>query len=194
MTNRYLIVWIIYLSISFCSTGYSQNKHEKEYRIKSSNVPTLALDFMKQGPFDKKIKWYAEESQDGNSIEAKTCYKKRKYSIEFDTDGNPQDIEQKVSFLSVPENVRKQIKSSLDSIFIKSKVKKTQKQWVGTRSTLISLINKKTTTENYKLNYELVIRGKKEKQYRYYELLYNDTGVLLRILKIVSSNTDNLIY
>ncbi|MFD2561401.1 hypothetical protein [Aquimarina rubra] len=188
------IIWIFCFSICFSISGYSQNKLEREFRIKSSDVPTLALDFMNQGPFDKKIKWYAEESQNGKSIEAKTCYKNIKYSIEFDTNGKPQDVEQKVSFASIPESLRKQIKSSLDSVFVKSKIKKIQKQWVGSRSALISLINQKTTPQSYDLNYEFIVRGKKDKQYTNYELLYNKKGVLLQILKIVSANTDNLIY
>ncbi|WP_299211756.1 hypothetical protein [uncultured Aquimarina sp.] len=194
MSYPYSLVLKFCFSIVFSFSGYSQNKLEKEYRIKSSDVPKLALDFMTQGPFDKKIKWYAEESQDGNSIEAKTIYKNRKYSVEFDTEGNPQDVEQKIPFTSIPEDLRKQIQNSLDSIFTKSKVKKTQKQWVASRSTLISLINKKTVTENYNVNYELVIKGKKNRRYSYYELLYDYSGSLLRILKIVNANTDNLLY
>ncbi|WP_298311792.1 hypothetical protein [uncultured Aquimarina sp.] len=194
MSYPFSPVLIFCLSIAFAFSGYSQNKLEKEYRIKSSEVPKLALDFIAQGPFDKKIKWYAEESQDGNSIEAKTIYKNRKYSIEFDTEGNPQDVEQKIPFTSISEGLRKQIQNSLDSIFIKSKVKKTQKQWIASRSTLIALINNKTTTENYSVNYELVLKGKKNQRYSYYELLYDHSGSLLKIFKIVNANTDNLLY
>ncbi|WP_299248121.1 hypothetical protein [uncultured Aquimarina sp.] len=188
------LVWLFCFSIFFASSAHAQNKFEKEYRIKTSIVPKSALDFMTDGPFDKKIKWYAEESQDGKSIEAKTIYKNKKYSIEFNVDGKPQDVEQKIPFTSIPEDLRKQIQNSLDSIFTKSKVKKTQKQWVGPRSALISLINQTIVTENYDVNYELIVKGKKDTQYSYYEILYNDKGVRLKMLKIIHANTDNLLY
>ncbi|WP_378172067.1 hypothetical protein [Aquimarina sp. SS2-1] len=188
------IIWIFCFSICFSISGYSQNKLEKEFRINISEVPQLAKEFMKQGPFDKKIKWYTEESQNGKSIEAKTCYDSKKYSIEFDTDGKLQDMEQKIAFVSISSSLQTKIKRSLDSVFIKHKIKKTQKQWVGSPSTLISLLYRKNTTESYNINYELIVRGKKNKRYEYYELLFDHKGVLLQILKIVNDNTDNLLY
>ncbi len=194
MSYRFLFIWIFCFSTTFILSGYSQNKIEKEYRIKSFDVPKSALDFMDLGPFDKKIKWYAEESLDGNSIEAKTCFRKRKYSIEFDLNGNPQDVEQKIPFKSLKNTVQIKIKKSLDSIFVNSKIKKTQKQYVGSRQALISLLNKEKLTEGYDINYELIVKGKKIKLHSYYELLFDNNGKLLKILKIVNANTDNLIY
>ncbi|GAA0729319.1 hypothetical protein GCM10009430_39400 [Aquimarina litoralis] len=172
----------------------AQNKIEKEYRIKPSQVPKEALDFIKKCPFKKKIKWYIEESQNGKSIEAKTFYQKRKYSIEFTSEGEPEDIEIKIPFSELSIDLKKTIQSSLDSIFAKSKIKKTQVQWVSDRATLISLINKKNVKAAYATNYELIVKGKKEKHSHYYELLYSNDGVLLKMLRVVNDNTDNLLY
>ncbi|MBW1295886.1 hypothetical protein [Aquimarina litoralis] len=194
MFHRYILILTCCFSVTSTLSGYAQNKVEKEYRIKKTEVPKNALDFINKCSFKKKIKWYAEESQDGKSIEAKTYHQNRKYSIEFDSSGKPEDVEIKIPFSTIPNDLQNRIQSSLDSIFVKSKIKKIQKQWISDRSTLISLIKRETTRNKHTTNYELIIKGKKEKHSDYYELLYSDKGVLLQMLRIVSANTDNLIY
>lgn len=194
MFARYLWIWICCFSMGSALSANAQNKVEKEYRIKSSQVPKEALDFIKKCPFKKKIKWYIEESQNEKSIEAKTFYQKRKYSIEFTNEGEPEDVEIKIPFSELSIDLQNTIQSSLDSIFTKSKIKKNQIQWVGDRATLVSLINKKNIKAAYTTNYELIVKGKKEKHYHYYELLYSNDGVLLKMLRVVNDNTDNLLY
>lgn len=194
MSTRYLLILICCFCIGPTLSGNAQNKIEKEYRINPSQVPKEALDFIKKCPFKKKIKWYTEESQSGKSIEAKTFYQKRKYSIEFTSEGNPEDVEIKIPFSELPIDLQNTIQSSLDSIFSKSKIKKTQLQWSSDRSTLISLVNKKNVSTEYTTNYELIVKGKKEKHSHYYELLYSNDGILLKMLRVVNDNTDNLLY
>ena len=73
-------------------SGFSQEKFEREFRISKEEVPQKAQNFIKQCEFDKKVKWYMEESQDGKAIEAKSYKKNYKYSVEFDMKGNVLEL------------------------------------------------------------------------------------------------------
>lgn len=71
-----LKLFLILLFLGF-QTLFSQEKFEKEYRIKENRVPKKATQIIKMWNFPKKIKWYAEESNLGKTFEAKTCFRKK---------------------------------------------------------------------------------------------------------------------
>ena len=70
----------------FMHPTFSQDKYEKEYRIKYEEVPKSALNFINSINFSNKIKWYKEESLKSYTYEAKTIHKDIKFSVEFDID------------------------------------------------------------------------------------------------------------
>lgn len=169
----------------------AQTKFEREYRIKESEAPKLATKFISQGFPDQKIKWYIEESHEGKTFEAKTYYKKNKYSIEFNTQGNVLDIEKKIPFQSLEKNLKDKITTTLKTLFVKHRILKTQIQWKGDQKELLQLLNN-TYKDNYPELYEIVIRGKKEKTFKQYELLMNPEGKAIRVLEIIQRTSDNL--
>lgn len=71
MFARYLWIWICCFIMGPTLSVNAQNKIEKEYRIKPSQVPKEALDFIKKCPFKKKIKWYIEDGHEPSPTEAK---------------------------------------------------------------------------------------------------------------------------
>ncbi|MDY8137326.1 hypothetical protein [Aquimarina sp. 2201CG5-10] len=171
---------------------HAQTKFEREYRIKVENIPKKAKDFIDQCFFHQKTKWYAEESQDGKTIEAKTLYNDHKYSIEFSTDGNVLDVEKKIKFDNLKTAHKNQITTTLKELFSKYKIIKTQIQWKADNHVLVSLIKDGYTNKQYSLHYEMVIKAKKEKGYHLYEVLFTPNGEAIKILKIVQRNSDNL--
>ncbi|GAA4274848.1 hypothetical protein GCM10022258_41440 [Aquimarina gracilis] len=175
----------------FGITLQAQTKFEREYRIKKHEAPKAAVAFISKGFSEKKVKWYVEESQDGKTFEAKTNYKKNKYSIEFDTLGNILDIEKKVSFQSLQNVLKSKIISSLNSLFVKHKILKVQIQWKGDQENLLKLI-KDTKKENYSELYEIVIKGKKQRTFKMYEILFDSEGKALKVLEIIQRPSDNL--
>lgn len=182
-------IFLVFL-ISFSS--YSQQKFEKEYRIKSEAVPNKALEFIKNIGFTKKIKWYAEESNDGKTIEAKTCFNKHLFSIEFNEEGTLLDIEKKVDFKSLPLKAQDKILKKLSKIFMKFKVKKTQIQFKGLPKELKNIFDAKDRNEiKARISYELIIKGKKE-TYALFEFLFEEKGNLIKQLQIKPEISLNL--
>lgn len=183
--------FFLFFLISTCV--YSQYKYEKEFRVTSQDVPIKADSFIKMCPFSKKVKWYTEESQAGKSYEAKVYYKKHKHSIEFSESGELIDIEIKVKFYELPPRSQTSINSTFSSIFKKYKIEKTQIQYSGSESSIYkSIFNLKAVHEKTTINYELIIKGKKENSYFKYEFLLDQNGMILKELQFAPENADNL--
>lgn len=183
---------VLFLGIGFCLTTQAQVKFEREYRITPQKAPKLAVSFIDSCFQNQKIKWFIEESQDGTTFEAKTTHEKVKYSIEFDTLGNPIDVERKALFTTLKNDVQDAIKTSLDTTFKKYKILKTQIQWTADRNVLQQLIREKSTTAKYTVAYEIVLKAKKTNVFNMYEFLFDSKGKLIKELIIKQRNTDNL--
>ncbi len=184
---------ILYIYSILCTTFcFSQNKFEREYRIDEQKVPELAISFIDSSLSQKNIKWYAEESQDGKTIEAKTKHNGNRYSIEFDVKGNILDIEKTIPFKSLPTNTQKVIKTTLDSIFTKHIILKIQTQWLANRNTLLELVKHQSSKNNYQTNYEIIVKGKKESVYLVYEALLDQKGKVIKLLEVIQRSSDNI--
>lgn len=185
------LVSFIFILVGF--SAFSQQKFEREYRIKPVPVPAKAKEFIAKCNFDKKIKWYAEESQDGRTIEAKVCYKSKKYSLEFSEKGELLDVEVKVRFKNLSKSVQQSISKTLSERFKKFAIKKTQIQYKGNESSVYKAVFElKTYSQKINPLYELVVKGKKASNYNMYELLIDEKGVVLKELQFAPQNTDNL--
>ena len=117
--------------------------------------------------------------------------KKNKYSIEFDTLGNVLDIEKKVAFQALQNEVKNKIISSLNSLFIKHKILKVQIQWKGDQESLLKLITDSKKVKFPEL-YEIVVKGKKQRAFKLYEILFDPEGKAMKVLEIIQRPSDNL--
>lgn len=186
---RFLSLVLILLGFS----AFSQQKFEREYRIKSEQAPLKSIEFVAKCNFEKKIKWYAEESQDGKTFEAKVCHNSKKYSLEFSEKGKLLDIEIKVGFKKIPKKIQQNIVKTLSEKFKKYKIKKTQIQYKGDDNEMYKAVfNLKTHHQKINTLYELVVKGKKASNYHLYELLFDKKGEILKELRFATQNTDNL--
>ena len=176
------------------SLAYSQDKLEREYRIKESGVPAKALNYVESIFKNVGMKWYGEENLNGKAIEAKGRLQGDLYSVKFSVDGNLQDVERVMDFNSIPEDVRNTIAKNLKSRFSKFKLQKTQIQWVGNMNDLAALVKEESVTGTYTTNYEITLRGTKDGRTDYYEILSDNKGELIRESKIVQRSNQNLIY
>jgi hypothetical protein len=171
---------------------FSQQKFEKEYRIGQTEVPEKAVEIIKDWNFNKKIKWYAEESQDGKTFEAKVCYQKRNISVEFSENGELIDAEKTVKFRDLSEEIQQKIKSSLSKRFRKYRIKKIQIQYTGNQKVIYEALFQSKYKEKTVINYELIVKGKKEKSYQNFEILITSKGEIEKELLIKSTDFTNL--
>lgn len=174
------------------STSYAQVKYEKESRLKSTKVPKKAHDFIDVDLEIKQLKWYKEESFEGVSIEAKFKVDKKKYSVEFDTLGQLEDVEIEIEESEIPELVLIQINKTLSEECKRFKVLKIQKQLKGNINSLIGI--KDLNGMSYLSGYELVIKGICSEGVSLYEYFFNEKGVLNSNKKIILNSTEHLEY
>lgn len=187
------IFFVFLLILTVDGISFSQEKFEREYRVAPSEVPEKSLQIVKNWDFKNRVKWYAEESNEGKTFEAKVKHEKYKYSIEFSDNGNLIDVEKEVAFSELEENIQKKIKNNLRNKYRKYKFRKTQIQYKGIPSDLKNIFLKQPTNHiNTRLFYEIVIKAKKDKMYSLYELLVDDNGDLLKELKFKASSFVNL--
>jgi len=189
MMKNLLIVSILLIS----SISFSQEKFEKEYRIDFSEAPQKSQQIITKWEFPKKVKWYAEESNDGKTFEAKTCFQKHRYSIEFSEIGNILDVEKTVKFKKLERNLQLIINKALSKNYKKFKIKKTQIQLKGTENELYKMIFElKSITKSITRNYELIVKAKKDNDYDLYEILFDENGNIIKELKFKPINSINL--
>ena len=187
------ITFLLLLSFGIVTFCFSQEKFEKESRIKVEEVPEEAKDWLKDS-FEKakKIKWYLEYSQNGRSYEAKFNYLGNFHSVEFDSLGNVQDVEIEIEKNEISPEVWSQIQSYFDSTYKEVKVEKIQRQFSGEADDLEDLFDE-NEKENITIKYEIVFEGKNE-QWELWEGLFDQSGFFLSMLKIQIRLNDNLIF
>lgn len=171
----------------------AQTKFEREYRIKENEVPEKAQQFVRHAFSGEKIKWYAEESQDGSSIEAKVKFRKHKFSVEFDTSGNLQDVEKTVKFKTLSPQLSDAISQTLVNEFGNYKIMKVQVQWTADNpGTLKELIKNGNSSNAYHEKYEVVVETRANKTYKAYELLMDRAGRIEKSLELDLRNMNNM--
>jgi hypothetical protein len=170
----------------------SQEKIERERRIDRSEVPRKAIRWF-QDSYEqaKKVKWYFEESTEGNSYEAKLKWNSQRHSVEFDETGVIEDIEVEIAWREIPVDAGRKIQSYFYGNFKKHKIRKIQRQWIGEPEDLEDAIDE-GEVEEVETRYEIEFFGKNEKGRELWEGLFDSEGDLIseRIVKL--RPTDNL--
>jgi hypothetical protein len=180
--------------MSICFSGDAQEKYEHERRIKADQVPISAVQFVKSVSEGKKVKWFEETSQAGTSIEAKFKIEGYRYSIEFSTAGEIQDLEIEVSKDDVSQIIFEKIEYGLDSLFTKFKIQKIQIHYNGSEEKLLKVKQGESVPSELNTGFELVIRGKSKEGVEMYEVFFDAEGSLIRKSIIILNPTDNLVY
>jgi len=171
---------------------WGQNKFEVEHRIKSDDVPKIATSFVESLSISGKIRWYYEENLNGNSYEAK-IRDGRRYSIEFDTLGNFQDIEIKIKPRDIQRSVHSELRKNIAQIFDSHKIRKIQIQYFE-EDIIQEVVAKSTLQFQYPHRYEIVLIGRKAKERKLYELTLNNAGEIIKSEEIIPQNSDLLEY
>lgn len=189
-----LLYLILLIAITYSNNLFAQEKFEKESRIKQKDVPSNALLFMDSLNFRAKIKWYKEEGLSKKSIEAKFKHNKTKYSIEFDTLGNIEDIEIEVNWQDIESDITDSVAMQFKLDCSKYKIIKVQKQFTGSENELFSPLINGIHSEQLKIKYEIIVRCNQEKKVDLFEYLFNEKGNLISKSKIVFKNSSHLEY
>ncbi|MEL6655994.1 MAG: hypothetical protein AAFY48_18445 [Bacteroidota bacterium] len=187
---RFLLLLLCTLPI----TVFGQQKFERESRIRIDQVPEAAQQFLQAGQIDVKIKWYYEENLEGNSIEAKFRQDGQRFSVEFDTLGQIQDIEIEISPTELPAPTLLSIEGELGSRFRRFKLQKIQVQYIDTETALTELLLRYPEVGQAQVRYEIVLKGRNEEGTALYECTFDQSGKLLEQRQIIFKNANHLEY
>lgn len=169
----------------------AQEKLEKEFVIKQTEVPKPALDFINSLGLKHKLKWYREEFSGGFSFECKTKYKKKCISIEFDSTGILEDLEIDLPQKNLPTRIALNLKKQCDSLFDNWKFLKIQEQYRDSVKVMQYFEGKIDANTLY---YEIVLKARINGIYRRHEITTNQNGDIIKHLLIATKNEDNLEY
>ncbi|MEM9361590.1 MAG: hypothetical protein AAGA43_03095 [Bacteroidota bacterium] len=191
---KYKLFLFVSLLSFFGALG--QTKNEREFKIKSSELPQniekLLSPYLKDA---KRIRYYQEIDGAKKSFEAKFKKGRLHYSVEFDTHGLLEDVEFKINPADIPEASLANILQYLGQNFSRFSVKKIQQQYPAlNKSTSTVLIEAFQNLILPYINYELIVSAKKEKGFEQFEVLFNAEGEFLSIRKSIRPKYDHVLY
>ena len=179
---------------SMVGSVWGQTKYEKEVRIKEESVPENALEFIQGLNFDRKIRWYKEFGLETTTIEAKTKFNGKRYSIEFSKDGELEDVEVGMKWNELSNEVRSKIDDYLVSKYKKYSVDKLQIQYTGDPETVANFVRSGSNASEVTIKYELVLHTRVDKKYTVFEYLFSAEGDFLQSAEVIQKNSDNIEY
>lgn len=190
-TPLYLLFLI---SMYFSLNLRAQEKYERESRIKQKDVPTEALRFFDSISNINKIKWYKEEGLNKISFEAKFKINRTKYSVEFDSLGNIEDIEIEVDWRDLKTQLKDTISAQLNRNCNSHKITKLQIQYTGSKADLWHQLKYQAIKPNAIVHYELIVKCRQSKDVNLFEYLFSEFGEIVSVSKIVFKNSSHLEY
>jgi len=187
----------IITSILWCFPVFSQAKYEKEFRIKQADFPQKALALINDKIRGvKRLRFYKEIDSIAISYEAKFKKDRLFYSVEFNTEGELQDIEILIQEIDIPKDVFGSITKHLEETYPKYSIRKLQQQYPLKEGTQHSSLLKEAF-QNLLLpyiNYELIVSCKSEAGRREFEYLFDAEGNFLSKRESLPANYDHILY
>jgi hypothetical protein len=177
--------------------GLSQAKYEREFRIKESQFPVVALENA-QPYLDgvKRLRFYKEIDSSRQSFEIKFKKDRLHYSVEYSSSGVLEDIEVTIRQNDIPNESWDAIIRHLSNFADTYKVRKIQQQYprdafATDSATFRNAFQNLLLPE---MRYELMIQARKGKTYKEFEILYDSGGGFLQMRESLPPNYDHVLY
>lgn len=190
MSFRQLLWWVLFLFAN--GQAFPQVKYEKEYRLAEKKVPDRALHFLESLPVPGKVRWYAEEGISRHTVEAKFRISEKRYSVEFDSLGNLEDVELLASPDAIPGPALEKLQVHWSSECRDYRIRKVQIQFTGDAAMLRETIITHIPPPQVRVSYEIVYSCRSAGHVRMFEITTGNDGTILRREEILPINTDNL--
>ena len=193
----------IFLSIistlALSTAGQAQSvKDEVERSISRDEMPAKSVALIDEfWPDLDGVKYFIETDGTLTTFEVKLEWRGAQYSIEFSTEGYVLDVEQLISFDAIPETAGNKIIRDLESQFRSYRVTRIQRQYIERDeddeddADFIDDILEEDA-EDYEIRYEIVLDGENREELGSFELLYSDSGSLIKKRRILRRSLDNI--
>ncbi|MEM9675914.1 MAG: hypothetical protein AAF992_25205 [Bacteroidota bacterium] len=193
------LAWIILggiIATTNVAIAQTDLKQEVEKRIKKSEMPSAALNYLSEHWLSKsrKIRYYYETDGANTSYEAKLIREKRRFSIEFDSSGSLQDIEELIDYEQIPASVQANIDLILSQKYSKYRIQRVQRQFLPDTIQQNALLHFSGLTSETVDNFEIEIDTQEGSAVQSYEMLFNVEGLLVQRRTIIRRSLDNFLY
>lgn len=186
---------ITLLLIFTITTSFAQDKIEIEKRVKTEDVPVLAVNNLENIlGIEHKVKWYYQEDGSKKVYEAKFNLHTKDHSVEFALNGLMQNVEIEVDFESMSSRFILKLKKKLKQLFEDYKIRKIQIEYFGEEDDLLELISEEEIDKDLNIRYEIEINSKLENNRALFELIFDDKIKLISKREIKLKSTDILDY
>lgn len=186
------------MAVLFPAILLAQEKREIEKRISETSIDVSAkncahiLSAQKQL---KRKKWYLQIKEQDSVYELKFKYLKQNYSLEFNMDGSPENVEVEFAKKALEPSILAKFKSALSSRFEQYKIRKIQKGFEELESINCEQLIIIDQLEKLALvYYEIVILGSTPEDKSLYEVTFDASGSIVHLQKIILQSTDVLDY
>lgn len=174
-------------------------KKEVEVAIRQDEMPaparTLLSDWLVVA---RRTRFYQETDGDQTSYEAKLKKEDHWYSIEFHEDGSLMDVEQLISYSSLPSSFKRNVDTYLTQSYNRHQIRRVQRQYsakdtsVTDAEVLSTLLQ--GNREGLTVRFELEVDVQQRSTIGSYELLFDEQGALLQERKIIRRSLNNILY
>lgn len=193
-----ILLFLLVLIHSLAAFGQN-NKQEKEIRIDRELMPGNTIETLQ--PFLEKasrIRYYHETDGVHHSYECKFRFEGNFYSIEFNEDGQLEDVEVVVNLRELPENTAESIEEYLKKEYIRYIIRKIQKQFTsGNGESDDATVIKKALEndeENMTIRYEIEVDAEMGRNLTSQEILFDQEGSFIQERNIIRRQVDNILY
>mgnify|MGYP003624847459 FL=1 len=187
-------LFLVFLCFNF-SLLFSQEKYEREHRINKTDFPAKASDLIQEKIVDsKKIKFYKEIDSLKITFKAKFKEDRLWYSIDFNKDGDLDNIKVQIKSVDIPNDSFETITSYLEDSFKSYKIKNIQQKYAANNEVDVTFKNAFQNLMLPSLQYELLIAGKMNTHKEQFQILFDAEGVFKSSRKSLPPNYDHVLY
>ena len=194
--KKFRCLLLIALGLMTVNT-FGQYKYEREYRIKKNQFPAEAHALIEEQLAEaRRIRYYRETDSAKVSYEAKFKVDRLHYSVEFNQQGELEDVEILIKEVDIPDASFKNMTDYLDTNFNKYRIRRIQQQYPVSEHESVELTIK-NAFQNLILptiRYELIVAGRKDKGFEDFEILFDAEGNFLKMRKSLPVNYDHILY
>lgn len=194
MWNWLRIGGLVFGMFAMAGSLFAQLKLEKEVRIDPDSLPLPAARFIEDAALSSRIRWYRETQLEGYSFEAKFKHQGYRYSVEFDSLGQIEDVEVEWKKSELPLDVQSAIGAYLAQQYKRSRLQKIQIQYTGEAHLLQALISGASVEEELTIRYELIVKAWSEAAVKLFEMTFEADGSWRTTNEIVFKFIDHLVY
>lgn len=179
-----------------CSgSGKATYKNEQERPASRDDMPDDVLELIEDVEISyQEINYFTQVRDGQQAYEVKLTYDDRLYSLEFDNEGELEDIELLIEEDELPAGCRECIYNYLDERFTSYRLTRIQLQFIPGDHDEDDFIEDILSGERYEYRprVEIEAEGQNKTELGFFELLFDTDGQLISSRKILKRSLDNI--